>query len=112
MYLGKKVQMKRKKGKYPSYHPTYHEQINGSFLTAFLIPPMKVHTGNQFYLYPTQDSPLHICLRFASCQLSKEGNPHDGQVPFFGCSCGDAMGFPGKNLPAMQKMHMGWEFNP
>ena len=43
MYLGKKAQMKRKKGKHPSYHPTYHEQINGSFPTTFLIPPMKVH---------------------------------------------------------------------
>lgn len=22
------------------------------------------------------------------------------------------MGFPGKNPPAMQKKHMGWEFDP
>ena len=74
---------------------------------------MKVRTGNQFYLYPTQDIPMCICLQFAPCQLSKEGNPHDGQVPFFGWNCGDAMGFPnGKHPPAMQKIRRGWEFDP
>lgn len=56
---------------------------------------------------------MRICLQFAPCQLSKEGNPHDGQVPLFGWNCGGAMGFPsGKHLPAMQKIRRGWEFDP
>ena len=41
---------------------------------AFLIPPMKVHTGNQFYLYPTQDTPVRICLRF-SLSAQQGGKP-------------------------------------